>query len=254
MKPFHFFLTIILILSCAACQRPAEPEAGHRHDTQTEESIFNPAKGLALGAKAREAIGLEIREVGLSKVESTLTASAQVFRLPSEAGTSRYRSGHAYAVARIPVARGKLWRDGRELTLRDKSGRTIPARLQRVDAQMSEVSGQVEWILEIPELPEDVSLGTFLDLEGADAEVPGGEVMAVPVAALLDTAKGTFVYVENDGFYLRTPVTRGRSGEGWVELVDGIFEGDRVVVKGARDLYLTELQAVNAGTGCAHGH
>ncbi len=72
----------------------------------------------------------------------------------------------------------------------------------------------------------------------------------LPTEALLRTARGVFIYVENDGWLLRTPVTLDRHQQ----VESGVYEGDRVVIAGARALWLAELQAVNGGVGCADGH
>lgn len=79
-------------------------------------------------------------------------------------------------------------------------------------------------------------------------------VAAIPAGALLRTVKGDFVFVANGEWYLRTPISVGaREGE-WLEAREGLYEGDRVVVQGTRDLWLAEIQAVNGGVGCADGH
>ncbi len=79
-------------------------------------------------------------------------------------------------------------------------------------------------------------------------------VPAVPEAALLRTVRGEFVFVANGGWYLRTPVRTGAAAGGWVEIRDGLYEGDTVVAHGARALWLAEIQAVNGGVSCTHGH
>lgn len=77
---------------------------------------------------------------------------------------------------------------------------------------------------------------------------------AIPAEALLRTVKGDFVFVSNGGWFLRTPVKVGANGEGYFEVIEGLYEGDTIVTKGARALWLAELQAVNGGVGCADGH
>lgn len=72
----------------------------------------------------------------------------------------------------------------------------------------------------------------------------------LPAGALLRTARGNFVYVENDGWLLRTAVTLDSDQQ----VDSGLYEGDRIVVAGTRALWLAELQAVNGGVGCADGH
>jgi hypothetical protein len=77
---------------------------------------------------------------------------------------------------------------------------------------------------------------------------------AIPATALLRTVKGDFVFVANGIWFLKTPVTVAAVDADWVQIAEGLFEGDTVVSHGARVLLLAELQAVNGGVGCADGH
>jgi hypothetical protein len=79
-------------------------------------------------------------------------------------------------------------------------------------------------------------------------------VPAVPIAALLRTVKGDFVYVSNGGWLLRTQVKIGSNDGAWFEVKDGLYEGDSIVTHGTQALWMAELQAVNGGVGCADGH
>lgn len=91
--------------------------------------------------------------------------------------------------------------------------------------------------------------------EVATRDLPGAPgVAAVPDSALLRTVRGDFVFVANGGWLLRTPVTVGPAGSGWLEVKDGLYEGDTVVEQGTRALWLAEIQAVNGGVSCTHGH
>ena len=88
----------------------------------------------------------------------------------------------------------------------------------------------------------------------ASKSFPSGEVTAIPVAALLRTVRGDFVYAVNGDRLLRTPVKTGASHDGWIEIAEGLYDGDRLAVAAVRALWLAELQAVNGGVGCADGH
>ncbi|MBI2517220.1 MAG: hypothetical protein HYV95_09925 [Opitutae bacterium] len=81
----------------------------------------------------------------------------------------------------------------------------------------------------------------------------GARATAIPVAALVRTVKGDFVYVANGPWFLRTAVTIGITDGEWAQVADGLYEGDTVVSHGARTLWLAELQAINGGVGCADG-
>lgn len=79
-------------------------------------------------------------------------------------------------------------------------------------------------------------------------------VPAVPSGAVLRTIRGDFVYVANGEWFLRTPVTLGAVDATHVEIGEGLYEGDIVVVQGVPALALAEMQALNGGVGCADGH
>jgi len=89
---------------------------------------------------------------------------------------------------------------------------------------------------------------------GSHAFAGADEVPAIPAEALLRTVKGDFVYVANGEWFLRTPVTVGGADATHIEIKDGLYEGDTIVVKGVRGLSLAEIQALNGGVGCADGH
>ena len=61
-------------------------------------------------------------------------------------------------------------------------------------------------------------------------------VLAIPNSAItmVDGTRGVFIQRE-DG-YTYVPVEIGREGEGWVEVLDGVIGGERVVTKGVFDL------------------
>jgi RND family efflux transporter MFP subunit len=80
----------------------------------------------------------------------------------------------------------------------------------------------------------------------ASASVP-----AVPESALVEDAGKTVVYVQIDGeAFERRPLETGIRDAGFVEVVDGIAAGERVVSKGAYEIKL----AAAAGVLPAHGH
>jgi hypothetical protein len=95
----------------------------------------------------------------------------------------------------------------------------------------------------------------FCGVQTADVvTAPKTGVVIVPAEAVLQTAKGDFVYVANESWFLRTAVTQGRHVQEGVEILEGLYEGDTLVTEGVRLLSLAELQALNGGVGCADGH
>ena len=77
---------------------------------------------------------------------------------------------------------------------------------------------------------------------------------AIPQAALLTTAEGTFVYAKNDEFFLRTSVKVGARSGDHVEITDGLYTGDEIVTTPVMALWLAELQVLRGGKACTCGH
>ncbi|RME10905.1 MAG: efflux RND transporter periplasmic adaptor subunit, partial [Aquificota bacterium] len=64
-------------------------------------------------------------------------------------------------------------------------------------------------------------------------ERPLGEALAVPESAVVDTGKRQIVFVEKEpGLYEPRRVRVGRRAEGYYEVLEGLREGERVVVRG----------------------
>ncbi len=81
------------------------------------------------------------------------------------------------------------------------------------------------------------------------AEVP---VLAVPSSAVLVEDNKSVLYLQLEGeSFSRRIVTTGMRDRGWVQIVQGLEEGERVVVKGA---YEVALAARAGDSGAAHGH
>jgi multidrug efflux pump subunit AcrA (membrane-fusion protein) len=62
------------------------------------------------------------------------------------------------------------------------------------------------------------------------------KALAVPASAVGVTSAGSFVYVVEADTLAQKPVTLGVTVEGWVEVTDGVREGERVVVSGHTNL------------------
>ncbi len=84
-----------------------------------------------------------------------------------------------------------------------------------------------------------------LFLPGAD------EALAVPRGAVLEDEGRSFVFVHHqDDYYVRRPVTVGRTWAGWVEIREGLQPGQAVVAEGAF-LMKSDVLRSKMGAGCA---
>lgn len=163
-------------------------------------------------------------------------------------------AGERWLEVRIPeVHAGHLanttgaWldRDGSVTVLDAESG----ARVVQVGGRVDPVSRTVGVTIAYP-----TRLGPSLIGQGMTAHVytgSPGERLAVPRSALIDDGGRPVVYVQTGGeTFARRPVRPGVRDGGWVEILDGVREGERVVSEGA---YYVKLAAVG-GEEVGHGH
>jgi len=82
-------------------------------------------------------------------------------------------------------------------------------------------------------------------LPGAD------ETLAVPRHAVLEDEGRSFVFIHTSGeYYVRRPVSTGRTWATWVEIKKGLTEGQTVVDEGAF-LMKSDVLRSKMGAGCA---
>jgi len=93
--------------------------------------------------------------------------------------------------------------------------------------------------------------GMFVELEVLTDRTPTA-VLAIPKSALVETNdKQQIVFVQNGNAFQGTEVELGRESGEFVEVKDGIFDGDRIVTQRANQLY---AQALKGGSTATDDH
>lgn len=124
--------------------------------------------------------------------------------------------------------------EARSVAFRDRVyAGTVTAVSTRVDIATRTVTVRAEIDNRDLELRPGMLLTTHLPLDPADR-------LAVPEGAVIATADQHFAFVLNDDSVRRQQITIGRRQPGWVEVIEGLAEGDRVVSDG--------IQRVRQGT------
>ena len=73
---------------------------------------------------------------------------------------------------------------------------------------------------------------------------------AIPIGGVVEVKNQSFVYVENGkGRYEPVKVELGEPFGGWVEIKQGLFDGDRIVTQGGMMLYAQSLQGGSQTSG-----
>ena len=190
---------------------------------------FKKGEGLSLTDEMKKSIGLTVAEVGEEEIASSMTLDFTVTQ-PNE--------------ARGTVSASSSIKPGMEISIG-----SIKGTVQSVEKLPFGIPGDLEVTVATT---DPLTLGS--QLKGT-VEIPAsGAVAAVPVSALLKTAEGSFVYTVNGNFYVRSPVKTGASDDQFVEITDGLYSGDQIVITPVMSLWMAELQVLRGGKACTCGH
>jgi len=238
-----FLLLTILALTLVGCRQSPAP-AGQEHDEAEEGAVYKEGHGLSFSPETKTAIGLELADAETREIAPNVPLTAQVYRAASEPPrTGSYeKPGFSYASALLGPDIGRKLKAGDIVKTTEGEG-----RITRVDPTQEAGVGKVEILLEIPDPEARLRVGTFLPAEAALGKQEG---VTIPASAVLETADGLYAYVQNGESFLRTPVTTGISDGQWIEITDGLYEGDVVAAKPVSSLYLIELRATKGGGHC----
>ena len=236
MKPRPWFLISLAssALLFAGCGKKASSEeAGHDHsehagaDENEEGVTFKEGRGLQIPPNVVKALNVLTTEAEERPLTAELKVTAQVFAVQPR----------VLASARLTVEQAAPL---------EKSSFT-GAKLVSIDRATVTATRLVDLVFEL-DASSKHQLGDFVTLALA---VEPATVLTVPRSAVLEGAAGTFVYVVNSGAYLRTPVKMGARSADFIEITDGLYAGDVVVVTPVNQLWLSELRLTKGG---GHSH
>jgi cobalt-zinc-cadmium efflux system membrane fusion protein len=81
----------------------------------------------------------------------------------------------------------------------------------------------------------------------------GGEVLSIPLEAVITAEGESFVFVEDKGSFRRADVVLGARDDRYVEVKKGLLPGDKVVTDGKQQIYTKSLMARGGGAALG-GH
>ena len=212
---------------------------------------FKEGRGVALNEGATRSLGIAVAEVQSANIIPEKEAvTVQIYQAASEGGTTDHQAMGSFF---LPSDEAKKLAQGQPFELRG-NGATFEAAVVSVKPPAEGHGGLSEVLAHLSDPKGELHVGDFLQARLAQTKGARSGVTAIPQSSVVDSVRGPFVYVANNKSFLRTPVKLGASQNGVVEVVDGLFEGDAVVTKGAPALWMVELQAVNGGKGCGDAH
>lgn len=136
------------------------------------------------------------------------------------------------------------------LTVAAFPGQPRDAAVSYVNPTMDPATRTLRVRIDVDNAAGDLRPGMYATVE---VEAPLGEVLALPMEAVIDTGERRVVFVEvAEGRYQPREVVLGRVAEGHYEVLDGLAAGERVVVS-AQFLLDSESRLRGAAGGPAHG-
>lgn len=253
-----FSLAVMAAVAGIGCGKkqagsPVPVDEGHNHGAEAVGASYVEGKGIELIEETEKSIGLKLVEVGEESLWPEHVLNAQVYRAAGEASRKfgGERAGFAYATALIPKELAATLRLGQKIRCRSKENgdAILTGTVWKVDPAQVGIMGQAEALLELADPNQSLSVGTFVEAEavlGSKAsKVPG-----IPLSAVLTTATGSFAFVKNGDYLLRTEIKTGLKNQEFVEVTDGLYEGDTVAAEPVEALYLIELRATKGGGHC----
>lgn len=261
MKTFlRLVPALLLVTAFCACDKPqatdSTPAETSQADGDANDAVrFKEGHGLALHPKIRQSIGLVIAEVSETSVTPEFTVQLHVIQGVSGLQRVTFLPGNesrSEASGWLSKEKAGRLQPGQEAELHmETEGLKVIEKgvLKRIEKPISEALGDYEVIVETEKA---VQSGTRLS--AVFRLPPGDAVTAVPRSALLKTVEGWFVYAINEDFFLRTPVKVGAMNNELVEITDGLYAGDQIVVSPVNSLWMAELQILRGGKACTCGH
>jgi hypothetical protein len=238
MKADCVWLWLLVALAVTGCKQ--SEKAGNE---SVSVSLFKQGKGVLFSEETKKLFGVEVAEVAERPMQRRVVRSAQVYRTGSGGGPSS-------AVLLLEADETAALTAGKPVQIRAVKGPKpeLEGTLVRLDGRATAALGQVEGIVEFADRRQEFEAGESVTVAFTIGEPK--PALVVPQSAVLVAADGSYVYAVNGTHLTRTRVKTGAVSKGLVEVQDGLYAGDSVVVKGVQNIWLVELSAIKGGTPC----
>jgi hypothetical protein len=228
----------VAVVVLAGCGRESADSA------QTEEPIvfgpqYSAKSGLLVPEDTRQSLGLRIVEVSEQKVPATFELQLRVYQIGNPASR---------ACGTVTPEQAKHLKTGQVVQVRSRGGNSAMAKVTGVSSQLQKATGMMELLVEISQAPDEFAVGTFV--KGTIILDSTESVVTIPRTALLQCSDGHSVYTVSGEHFVRTMVKVGAASADFVEIKDGLYAGDQVVLQPVMSLWMTELAAVKGGQAC----
>jgi multidrug efflux pump subunit AcrA (membrane-fusion protein) len=255
--PILGIISMVLVLSgCSRKETPGSHEPGEHDGHATQGGVtFNSKQGLSVPSSTAKFIGLQVADVEGRNIAMSVRFTARVFQGMSErkfVSAVPAMTSFALASAFISPVQAALLTNGQPAVVSLDGVGSLKGRVTDVNRSLEKVQGQAEAMVVIDDPSARLTNGVTVSVS-----VPLGReqsVVVIPRSALLRTAEGDFVYTVSGTRFVRAALKTGEVSNEFVEVTDGLYAGDRIVVQPVMTLWLAELQSIRGGKACADGH
>lgn len=223
-----------------------EAIAGSRENVSSKISGSVVELNATIGAfvnKGTQLFLLESRQLSESPIRIRILAprSGKIVKLnvikgdAVEPGTSLleiadYRE--VYAVARVYESQITTIKKSMAARLyaSNLKNKAVMSKVEMIGSEVNTQSRTVEVRLRVKNQDEQLKINMNVNVFFlVDHEA---ETITVPRMAVLGTGGEKFVFVEDENKYIRTAVVTGIENDQWIEIIEGIAPGDKVVTRG----------------------
>lgn len=226
------------VLILAGCDKE---DTALARSTATEELTsveFNPKSGLLVPPATAAFINVKTEDVSETLITSELEFSGQVYRSAS--------ASHDKTLASITLKQDVAERI-KQAGTGHLAGTGQTFRVLRMEQSTTSADDR-ELLISIDDPNRTLSSGEFVTARFTIGSA--NPVTVVPREALLQTTEGDFVYAVNGQRFVLTKVKLGAANDRQVEILDGLYAGDKIVVHPVMTLWMTQLHNVNGGDAC----
>lgn len=227
---------MLAALALAGCQKKSGAAASG--ETVEVGPKYSAKDGLSVPLETRLSLGLNTIEVTEQKVPAAVEVQLRV-----------YQNGRQSILASASVTSEEAKLLKRGLPVQARSGDAILAgRVLRVNDELLRATGTAEVLIEFDKTSSSPAVGAFLS--ASVSLDTNAAVVTIPRAALLECSDGNSVYTVSGDNFVRAQVKVGAVSGDLVEIKDGLYAGDQVVLQPVMSLWMTELAAVKGGQAC----
>jgi len=240
MKTLGIGLAALLAFFGAGC-KPATETADHNEEIAVPS--FSEKSGLFLPEATKQYLDLKLAEVAVQRIATTLPLSLRVYQIDEKT---------IFATGALTPEQSRQLNLGQALEVKLADGTTLTGAIRAIRMEMRHATGNDEFLVGLSSTTTNLAVGDFLSATARIAS--DAKVVTIPREALLQNSEGQFAYTVSGEHFVRTAIKTGASNDELIEVTDGLYAGDQVVLQPVMSLWLMELQSVRGGQSCADGH